>query len=43
MPMADELVIHLEDHMYALTYEQRMAKINKMQPADLTALLEFGI
>lgn len=43
MPMADELVMHLEDHMYALTYEQRMDKISKMKPADLMALLEFGI
>ena len=41
--LADELVFHLEDHMYALTYEQRMDKISKMTPSDLSALLQFGI
>ena len=38
-PLADELTYHLEDHMYALTYEKRMDKIGRMTADDLTRLL----
>lgn len=40
--MADELCVYLEDHMYALTYEQRNEKISKLTSQDLLNLLKFG-